>query len=84
MAKLVDARDLKSLGLYVCAGSTPALGTGGFLEGESPSFLNPHTPAKMVSRMLEFAQILHKICTNIFLAIHLPISPSQVQVALLC
>ena len=27
MAELVDARDLKSLGLYGCAGSTPALGT---------------------------------------------------------
>ena len=27
MAKLVDARDLKSLGLNIRAGSTPALGT---------------------------------------------------------
>ena len=45
MAKLVDARDLKSLGLYVCAGSTPALGTRGFLKGEALFVLNPHTPA---------------------------------------
>lgn len=27
MAELVDAKDLKSFGLYDCAGSSPALGT---------------------------------------------------------
>jgi hypothetical protein len=27
VAKLVDAKDLKSFGLYACAGSSPALGT---------------------------------------------------------
>ena len=27
VAELVDARDLKSLGYYTCAGSSPALGT---------------------------------------------------------
>ena len=66
MAKLVDARDLKSLGLYVCAGSTPALGTKGFLEGEAPFCLNPYTPSKTHFDNPDFVSKLTQIDTKCF------------------
>ena len=66
MAKLVDARDLKSLGLYVCAGSTPALGTKGFLEGETLSVLNPYTPSKTHFDKPDFGSKLTQIDTKLF------------------